>query len=216
MMQIYALCCGFLEFDCHVFFPDRAPGTRMTIPVSSYLLIHPKGRVLFDTGVHCRAITDPIGRLGERRATRFTVRSQVGDDVVSQLARVGMRPADITHVINSHFHFDHCGGNEFFPQATFLVQSREMERARGPDHPYDPQDFDHPLDYQLVDGDHDIFGDGMLVRGYFHWSAMDNFEWSGGYGTRFGLICVDYATLKRPPKLSASFYREVIARNAVV
>jgi N-acyl homoserine lactone hydrolase len=115
MVQIYALCCGFLEFDRHVFFPDRDPGTCMTIPVSSYLLIHPKGRVLFDTGVHCQAIADPIGRLGERGATRFTVRSQVGDDVVSQLALIGMRPEDITHVINSHVHVDHCGGNEFFP-----------------------------------------------------------------------------------------------------
>lgn len=58
--------------------------------------------------------------------------------------------------------------------------------------------------------------DGVPVRGYFHWSSLDNFEWSDGYGTRFGLIYVDYATLKRTPKLSASFYREVIARNAVV
>jgi hypothetical protein len=89
MVQIYALCCGYLEFDRHVFFPDRNPGTHMTIPVSSYLLIHPHGRVLFDTGVHCHAVADPVGRLGERRAKRFTVRSQVGDDVVSQLARQG-------------------------------------------------------------------------------------------------------------------------------
>ena len=58
--------------------------------------------------------------------------------------------------------------------------------------------------------------EGVPVRGYFHWSSMDNFEWSDGYGTRFGLIHVDYATLKRTPKLSASFYREVIARNEVV
>jgi Metallo-beta-lactamase superfamily len=150
MLQIYALCCGYLEFDRQIFFPDQALGTRMTIPVASYLLLHPQGQVLFDTGVHCQAIRDPIRRLGERRATRFTVRSQVGDDVVSQLALIGMRPADITHVINSHFHFDHCGGNEFFPQATFLVQRREMARARGPDNPYDPQDFDHPLTYHLM------------------------------------------------------------------
>jgi N-acyl homoserine lactone hydrolase len=38
-----------------------------------------------------------------------------------------------------------------------------MERARDPDNPYEPQDFDHPLNYQLVDGDYDIFGDGTLV-----------------------------------------------------
>jgi beta-glucosidase len=58
--------------------------------------------------------------------------------------------------------------------------------------------------------------EGVPVRGYFHWSLMDNFEWSGGYGTRFGLIYVDYATQRRTPKLSASFYREVIARNEVM
>jgi beta-glucosidase len=57
--------------------------------------------------------------------------------------------------------------------------------------------------------------EGVPVRGYFQWSSMDNFEWSAGYGTRFGLIHVDYATLKRTPKLSASFFREVAARNHV-
>ena len=57
--------------------------------------------------------------------------------------------------------------------------------------------------------------EGVPVRGYFHWSLMDNFEWSGGFGTRFGLIRVDYATLKRTPKLSASFFGGVAAENQV-
>jgi beta-glucosidase len=54
------------------------------------------------------------------------------------------------------------------------------------------------------------------VRGYFVWSLFDNFEWADGYATRFGLIHVDYATQKRTPKLSASYYAEVMRRNAVV
>ena len=58
--------------------------------------------------------------------------------------------------------------------------------------------------------------DGVPVKGYFLWSLMDNFEWADGYTNRFGLHYVDYATQKRTPKLSAQFYREVIARNAVV
>jgi beta-glucosidase len=58
--------------------------------------------------------------------------------------------------------------------------------------------------------------EGIPVRGYFLWSLMDNFEWADGYSNRFGLHYVDYETQKRTPKLSASFYKAVIARNAVV
>jgi beta-glucosidase len=56
--------------------------------------------------------------------------------------------------------------------------------------------------------------EGVPVRGYFLWSLLDNFEWADGYSTRFGLVHVDYATQKRTPKLSAAFYKEVIAQNA--
>jgi beta-glucosidase len=58
--------------------------------------------------------------------------------------------------------------------------------------------------------------EGVPVRGYFLWSLFDNFEWADGYATRFGVIHVDYATQKRTPKLGASYYAEVIRRNAVV
>ena len=58
--------------------------------------------------------------------------------------------------------------------------------------------------------------EGVPVDGYFLWSLMDNFEWSDGYEKRFGLYRVDFQTQRRTPKLSASFYREVIKRNAVV
>lgn len=57
---------------------------------------------------------------------------------------------------------------------------------------------------------------GVPVRGYFIWSPFDNFEWADGYGLRFGVIHVDYAPLKRTPKLGASLYSQVIAHNAVV
>jgi beta-glucosidase len=58
--------------------------------------------------------------------------------------------------------------------------------------------------------------EGVPVRGYFVWSLLDNFEWDEGYAIRFGLHYVDYKTLKRTPKLSASFFKKVIARNALV
>lgn len=54
---------------------------------------------------------------------------------------------------------------------------------------------------------------GVDVRGYFHWSLLDNFEWSEGYNERFGLIYLDYATGKRTPKDSAVWYANVAETN---
>lgn len=55
--------------------------------------------------------------------------------------------------------------------------------------------------------------DGVDIRGYFHWSIMDNFEWELGYSKRFGLTYVDYRTQQRIPKDSYCWYRELIAQG---
>ncbi len=57
--------------------------------------------------------------------------------------------------------------------------------------------------------------EGVPVRGYFLWSLMDNFEWIYGYEKRFGVYRVDFETQTRVPKLSAEFFRDVVARNAI-
>lgn len=57
---------------------------------------------------------------------------------------------------------------------------------------------------------------GANLKGYFAWSLLDNFEWTFGFSKRFGLVHVDYASQKRTPKASASFYRQVIASNGEV
>jgi len=60
---------------------------------------------------------------------------------------------------------------------------------------------------------HRAIDSDVPVRGYFHWSIMDNFEWARGFKERFGLIHVDFETQQRTPKDSALWYREVIASS---
>jgi glyoxylase-like metal-dependent hydrolase (beta-lactamase superfamily II) len=174
VIKVYALCTGYIELDRASMVSDLVAGQPWTVPVMSFLVDHPRGRLLFDTGVHCQARLDPVGRLGAERVKRLTVKSGEGDDVVPQLARLDLKPDDVKYVANSHLHFDHCGGNEFFPRATFLVQRPELQSARQPGfvprYSPSPIDFEHPLDYRMLEGEHDVFGDGtvLLIPTYGH------------------------------------------------
>ncbi|MFC1959225.1 GH1 family beta-glucosidase [Chloroflexota bacterium] len=76
---------------------------------------------------------------------------------------------------------------------------------------HDPQRIDFTTRYLRNYGR--AFDDGVDIRAYFHWSIMDNFEWAEGMKHRFGMIHVDYATLKRTLKDSAYWYKDVIVSN---
>ena len=63
---------------------------------------------------------------------------------------------------------------------------------------------------------HKAIEEGAPLKGYMQWSFLDNFEWSDGYSERFGIIYVDYPTLRRIPKDSAVWYKQLIESNGSI
>jgi N-acyl homoserine lactone hydrolase len=86
-------------------------------PVHGFVVTHPGGAVLVDTGVG-----GPPAVLDDWRV--------VNTSVADALAELDMSPADIDLVINTHLHFDHCGQNAVFRHAPFYVQRAELDRMR--------------------------------------------------------------------------------------
>lgn len=80
---------------------------------------------------------------------------------------IGVAPETIDFKINSHLHFDHCGGNAEVPNARVAVQQSEWAVAHDPaaqvSGAYNPGDFDVGHDVDGLDGRHDLFGDGRVV-----------------------------------------------------
>ena len=166
-IRLYALHCGGDMMDMALFDPfDPATGTKVYNPYFMYVVTHPQGNVLFDSGAHPALRTDPESRLGEAAAD-FEMHLAPEDHVERRLAGIGMTPNDIDIVIQSHLHFDHAGGLEWLTHARILVQREELAFARNP--PvyqrliYVQADFGMDLDWQELDGDHDVFGDGALT-----------------------------------------------------
>lgn len=166
-IRIHAFHGGGEIADMSVFDPFHPDvGTKVEIPYFFYVVQHPDGNLLFDTGGHPSLINDPRARLGDA-ADAFEVTMKEGDDVVSQIAGAGFQPADIGHVALSHLHYDHAGGIEFFTRAQFYAQRRELEFAHWPPiyqrEIYINADFDHPVAWNELVGEHDVFDDGRLI-----------------------------------------------------
>jgi beta-glucosidase len=78
---------------------------------------------------------------------------------------------------------------------------------------HDPARVDYLRQYLSVASD--AVAEGVNLKGYLVWSLLDNYEWSYGYGKRFGIVHVDYATQKRTPKSSYAFLQQTIANQRV-
>jgi N-acyl homoserine lactone hydrolase len=162
-VKIQPMICGWLETAAAGILA-KEPG-RLRLPIPSYLIEHPKGRAVFDTGLH-RDLQRDSSRIGSL-AKVFTVEFHPGEDLAARLEARGVDPTRVDYLINSHLHFDHVGGNADLPNAKLVVQRSEWEAAADPDlirrNGYNRADFDLGQQLQLVDGEHDLFGDGSVV-----------------------------------------------------
>jgi glyoxylase-like metal-dependent hydrolase (beta-lactamase superfamily II) len=164
-LRLFAFSCGWLESDLALFVEGATGAIR--VPVPSYLVDHPRGALVFDTGLHPATQADPEARLGRRIARAFRVCFSPGEELAARLAGLGVDAAAVRWLVSSHLHFDHVGGNAQLPNARLVVQKREWEAGQDADlraaNAYDPRDYDLGHDLLAVDGEHDVFGDGSVV-----------------------------------------------------
>lgn len=162
-IKLYVMDCGTIQVrDISVFSPGVDKGVSKTLTNSCYLIKHPKGNLLWDTG-----LTDSIGPEGiDKWEGAFHL--SVENPLLTQLSEIGVSPADIDFMGISHFHFDHSGNANAFTQSQLIIQQAEFDAAFGPDaekfgfapDTYNALDKNKTL---VIKGDHDVFADGSVL-----------------------------------------------------
>ena len=110
-------------------------------------------------------------------------------------------------------------GYEYWPQAAEAAIRHAVEVTHAPvyvtENGIGTADDDQRVRYvrESLEGVGRTIADGLDVRGWFHWSLLDNFEWAFGYRMQFGLVAVDRATQARTVKPSAAWLAEVVRSN---
>ena len=141
--------------------------TLLELPCPSFLIEHPKGLVLFDTGCNPKVIDDAVGYWGQV-AEHLPLKWSKQDTLDKQIQGVGYKTSDVKYVILSHAHLDHAGGLTYFPNATFIAGKGEMQHAYWPDPDrrwaFILNDYLPTRAYKWLEfgQDFDLFGDGAL------------------------------------------------------
>ena len=164
-LRLYVFDCGYLfNLNPETYNLTRQDVPDPTMPVSCYLVVHPKGSLIFDTGLGDKLVGRP-----PYLTRRGTMNQVVLETMRSQLAEIGYTPGQITYLVLSHMHFDHVGNaNDFAGSGTtWLVQKAEREAMFGDAVPPEAINPDYAAlknaRTRLLDGDHDVFGDGSVI-----------------------------------------------------
>jgi N-acyl homoserine lactone hydrolase len=167
-VELYAMNCGQATFaDVGMFADDGSMnGQTRELIVPCYLIRHPSGDLIWDTGFPDSIAANPGGRMDIPQMGASVVMTTT---LAAQLAQLDLTPADIEFVSFSHQHGDHTGNGNLFAASTWIVDADERaymfsEEARG------GQAFPgyaqlENAQTQLIEGDadHDVFGDGSVT-----------------------------------------------------
>ena len=159
-VKLYVFDCGTLKSGNPAPLLER--GVTITdMSVVSFLIVHPRGTLLWDSGVIPDDLVKPEGTVEARATVKTTIKGQ--------LAEIGYKPADITYLALSHNHYDHSANGNEFAGSTWLVQRPErafMFPDTPPATPNNGADRYSALKNSktiILDGDYDVFGDGTVV-----------------------------------------------------
>jgi len=177
-MKLYVFTSQPLDIARSALSSAAPAGEKFLIPVAFFLIKHPKGNVLFETGDNDKLIKDqtywgPLAAMLDKGVSADLA-------IDTQLEKVGVKTSDVNYVILGHMHLDHAGNVSKFPHATIIAQRDEIQNAFWP-HPgtaccYITEDFanlrgsiGNPMPGSQptieLNGDLDLFGDGSV---YIH------------------------------------------------
>jgi glyoxylase-like metal-dependent hydrolase (beta-lactamase superfamily II) len=163
-LRLYVFQCGTIEVsDISIFSPGFDKDKHKTLTSSCYLIAHPKGTLMWDTGFG-DALAAQAGGVQASPVFHISLKKSLAE----QFKEIGYQPQDIQYLGISHMHFDHIGNAALFPTATLLMQQEEVDAAFGPEPGkvgFDPKNyptmFKNPQ--HKLSGDFDVFGDGSVV-----------------------------------------------------
>jgi len=168
--RLYIFDCGTLEGDPARFNLKREEMATTDMSIGCYLIVHPKGVLMWDTGAVPDADVKPATERTRHHIQLTNTERYVtlGKSLIGQLAEAGYAPTDVTHLALSHYHYDHTANANAFASATWLVRQAERDAmfAEKPPDLIQRATFDRLAGSKTViirTDDYDVFGDGSVV-----------------------------------------------------
>jgi len=163
-MKLHLLSGGRIRMRRATYIPGAPREELFDAPVPCYLVRHPRGDVVIDTGCNPAVATDPAGIWGGLAKVMQPLHG-AGEHVGTALAALGVDPASVRIVVMTHLHADHAGCNALFASAEFVVQASELAAASAENAEamgYLRREWNTGRPIRAIEGELDLFGDGAV------------------------------------------------------